>query len=100
MIGRLATRLRERDPERDGARKALRAAIFMPIAAAASFAVAGDTQTPIFTILGSIALLIATDFPGSVGTRALGYCGLAFNGAVLPSRSPTAVPPSARRVIR
>ena len=92
MIGRLATRLRERDPERDGARKALRAAIFMPIAAAASFAVAGDTQTPIFTILGSIALLIATDFPGSVGTRALGYCGLAFNGAVLITVGTLAAP--------
>ncbi|MEJ6538624.1 MAG: FUSC family protein [Mycobacterium sp.] len=92
MIARLLQQLRERDPERDGFRKALRAAIFMPIAAAASFAVAGDTQTPIFTILGSIALLIAADFPGSLGTRALGYCGLAFNGVVLITVGTLAAP--------
>jgi uncharacterized membrane protein YccC len=92
MIKRLIKQLRQRDPERDGFRKALRAAIFIPIAAAASFAVAGDSQTPIFTILGSIALLIAADFPGSIRTRALGYCGLAFNGAVLITVGTLAAP--------
>ena len=92
MIKRLIKQLRQRDPERDGFRKALRAAIFIPIAAAASFAVAGDSQTPIFTILGSIALLIATDFPGSIRTRALGYFGLAFNGAVLITVGTLAAP--------
>ncbi|MFZ4372833.1 MAG: FUSC family protein [Mycobacterium sp.] len=92
MIARLIQQLRQHDPERDGFRKALRAAIFVPIAAAVSFAVAGDTQTPIFTILGSIALLIATDFPGSLGTRALGYCGLAFNGVVLITLGTLAAP--------
>lgn len=81
-----------RDPDGDAARKALRAAIFIPLAAAASFAVAGDTQTPIFTILGCIALLIATDFPGGRGTRALGYCGLAINGAVLITVGTLAAP--------
>ena len=81
-----------RDPDGDAARKALRAAIFIPLAAAASFAVAGDTQTPIFTILGCIALLIATDFPGGRGTRALGYCGLAINGAVLITVATLAAP--------
>jgi hypothetical protein len=92
VIDRLAALLRQRDPERDAARKALRAAIFIPIASAASFAVAGDTQTPIFTILGCIALLIATDFPGTVGTRALGYCGLAVFGAVLITLGTLAAP--------
>lgn len=92
MIARLLHQLRQRDPERDAARKALRAAIFMPIAAAASFAVAGDTQTPIFTMLGAIALLIAADFPGSAGTRALGYAGLAFNGVVLITVGTLAAP--------
>ena len=92
MIERLAALLRQRDPERDAARKALRAAIFIPIAAAASFAVAGDTQTPVFTILGCIALLIATDFPGTVGTRALGYCGLGVFGAVLITVGTLAAP--------
>ena len=81
-----------RDPEGDAARKALRAAIFVPLAAAASFAVAGDTQTPIFTILGCIALLIATDFPGNRSTRAVGYCGLAINGALLITIGTLAAP--------
>ena len=92
MIRRWSEQLRQRDPERDGVRRALRAAIFIPLAAAASFAVAGDNQTPIFTILGSIALLIAADFPGAVGTRALGYFGLAINGAVLITLGTLAAP--------
>jgi len=92
MIRRWSEQLRQRDPERDAARRALRAAIFIPLAAAASFAVAGDNQTPIFTILGSIALLIAADFPGSVGTRALGYFGLAINGVVLITVGTLAAP--------
>ena len=92
MIGQLTDQLRKRDPERDGVRRALRAAIFIPIAAAASFAVAADNQTPIFTILGSIALLIAADFPGTVGTRALSYCGLAINGALLITLGTLAAP--------
>jgi hypothetical protein len=92
MIGQLTEQLRKRDPERDGVRRALRAAIFIPIAAAASFAVAADNQTPIFTILGSIALLIAADFPGTVGTRALGYFGLAINGALLITLGTLAAP--------
>jgi len=92
VIAQFIQQLRRRDPERDGFRKALRAAIFIPIAAAASFAVAGDTQTPVFTILGSIALLVAADFPGTIGTRALGYCGLAFNGAVLITLGTFAAP--------
>lgn len=92
MIRQWSEHLRQRDPERDGARRALRAAIFIPLAAAASFAVAGDNQTPIFTILGSIALLIAADFPGTMGTRALGYFGLAINGAVLITLGTLAAP--------
>ena len=92
MIGQLTDQLRKRDPERDGVRRALRAAIFIPIAAAASFAVAADNQTPIFTILGSIALLIAADFPGTGGTRALSYCGLAINGALLITLGTLAAP--------
>jgi uncharacterized membrane protein YccC len=91
-VRRLSEHLQQRDPERDGARRALRAAIFIPIAAAASFAVAGDNQTPIFTILGSIALLIAADFPGTVSTRALGYFGLAINGAALITLGTLAAP--------
>ena len=55
----------------------------LPVAAAVSFAVGGGSQTPLFTIFGSVALLILVDFPGNRPARALAYCGLGFNGAVL-----------------
>ncbi|BCI50804.1 fusaric acid resistance protein [Mycolicibacterium litorale] len=80
---RAADRIQTRDPERDALRRAGRAAIVLPIAAAASFAFAGGTQAPMFTIFGSVALLILADFPGNRPARALAYAGLGFNGAVL-----------------
>ena len=76
-------RIRRRDPEFDALRRAGRAAIVLPIAAAVSFAVAGDSQTPLFTIFGSVALLILVDFPGNRPARALAYGGLGVNGLVL-----------------
>ena len=48
-----------------------------------SFTVAAGSQTPLFTIFGSVALLILVDFPGNRPARALAYGGLAVNGAVL-----------------
>ncbi|WP_059014992.1 FUSC family protein [Mycobacterium sp. M26] len=89
---RAVRRIRTRDPENDGARRALRAAIVIPIAAAVSFAVGGGSQTPLFTIFGSIALLIVVDFPGNMNARALAYGGLGFNGAVLISLGTLAAP--------
>ena len=89
---RAANRIHTRDPENDGARRALRAAIVIPIAAAASFAVGGGTQTPLFTIFGSIALLIVVDFPGNMNARALAYAGLGINGAVLITAGTLAAP--------
>jgi uncharacterized membrane protein YccC len=80
---RVADRVRQRDPEHDALRRALRAAIVVPLAAALSFAVGGGSQTPLFAIFGSVALIIVTDFPGNRPARALAYCGLGFNGAVL-----------------
>jgi uncharacterized membrane protein YccC len=80
---RVADRIRQRDPEKDALRRAARAAIVIPIAAAVSFAVGGGSQTPLFTIFGSVALLIVVDFPGNRPARAVAYGGLAFNGAVL-----------------
>src|SRR5262249_46767258 len=85
MVGlwrRAADRLRQRDPEHDALRRALRAAIVVPLAAAVSFAL-GGSQAPLFAIFGSVALLIVTDFPGNRSARALAYAGLGFNGAVL-----------------
>ena len=89
---RAATRIRTRDPDHDGARRALRAAIIIPVAAAVSFAVGGGSQTPLFAIFGSIALLIVVDFPGNMNARALAYGGLGVNGAVLISLGTLAAP--------
>lgn len=76
--------IRQRDPEYDALRRAVRAAIVVPIAAAVSFLLAGGTQA-MFAIFGSVALLIVADFPGNRSARALAYAGLGFNGAVLIS---------------
>ena len=76
-------RVRERDPEQDALRRAIRAAIVLPIAAAVGFAVGGGSQTPLFAIFGSVALLVLVDFPGNRPARALAYCGLGINGVVL-----------------
>ena len=68
-----------------GGTRALRAAIVVPLAAAVEFR--GGRLTPrrrFSPWSAAIALLIATDFPGSIADpRGLAYCGLAFNGAVL-----------------
>ena len=89
---RLTDRLRERDPSRDGLHRALRAGIAIPIAALLSFAIAGDTQAPVFALVGSIGLLIVTDFPGGTGARALAYCGMAINGTALIALGTWAAP--------
>ena len=65
-------------------RRALRAAIVVPIAGVVSYSVAGLSQTALFTLLGAIWLLGLVDFPGNRRVRAsAAYCGLGFNGAVL-----------------
>ncbi|BBX19320.1 FUSC family protein [Mycolicibacterium duvalii] len=81
---RVSGRLQQRDPDRDALRRAIRAAVVVPLAAAVSFAVAGDSaQTPLFTLFGSVALLVFSDFPGNRQNRALAYAGLGLNGFVL-----------------
>ena len=60
----------------------MRAAIVVPVAAAVSFRI-GASQTPLFTIFGSFALMVLADFPGNRQNRALAYAGLGVNGAVL-----------------
>ena len=83
MLRHVGYRWRARDPEFDALRRASRAAIVLPIAAAVSFTVGGGSQTPLFTIFGSVALLILVDFPGNRPARALAYSGLGINGAIL-----------------
>lgn len=80
---RLRDWIRDRDPDYDALRRAVRAAIVLPIAAALGFAVGGDSQTPLFAIFGAVSLLITADFPGNRPARALAYGGLALNGFVL-----------------
>ena len=83
VVRRAVDRIRQRDPERDALRRALRAAVIVPSAAAVSFAIAGDSQTPLYTIFGSFALMVLADFPGNRQTRAVAYAGLGINGAIL-----------------
>lgn len=80
---RAIDRVRRRDPEHDAARRAVRAAIVLPVAAALGFALGSGSQTPLFAIFGSVALLITVDFPGNRPARALAYGGLGINGVVL-----------------
>jgi uncharacterized membrane protein YgaE (UPF0421/DUF939 family) len=80
---RAVDRIRQRDPEFDALRRAGRAAVVVPVAAGVGFAAGGGSQTPLFTIFGSVALLILVDFPGNRPARALAYAGLGFNGLVL-----------------
>jgi uncharacterized membrane protein YgaE (UPF0421/DUF939 family) len=76
-------RLQTRDPERDALRRAVRAAIVVPLAAAVSFFLVGGSQAPLFTIIGAFWLMVLVDFPGNRQGRALAYCGVGVNGAVL-----------------
>ncbi len=74
--------LEARDPELDAVRRAARAGITLPVAAAVGF-LFGTGQTPLFAIFGSVALLVIVDFPGNRGGRAVAYAGLASAGAAL-----------------
>ena len=92
FVRRTADQIGTRDPDRDALRRAVRAAIVIPVAAGLSFAIAGPSQTPVFTLVGSIALLIVSNFPGTLSTRALAYVGLAINGVVLITLGSLAAP--------
>lgn len=81
---RVVQRAAQRDPDNDALRRAIRAATVVPLAAALSFTVAGDSaQTPLFTIFGSVALLVFSDFPGNRQNRAVAYAGLGLNGCLM-----------------
>jgi uncharacterized membrane protein YccC len=82
LTRRALHRLRVRDPEHDGLRRAVRAAIVVPTAGALSF-LTGASQTPLFAIFGSFALMVLADFPGNRSTRATALAGIGINGAVL-----------------
>src|SRR5271166_6333096 len=75
--------LRSKDPERDALRRALRAAIMVPLTAGSAFIVVGGRATPLYALLGAFWLLVVTEFPGNRQQRAVAYLGLAVNGFVL-----------------
>jgi uncharacterized membrane protein YgaE (UPF0421/DUF939 family) len=83
VVRRAVEGVHTRDPEHDALRRAIRAAVVVPLAAGISFAVLGGTQAPLFTIIGAFWLMLLADFPGNRQGRALAYCGLGFNGMVL-----------------
>jgi hypothetical protein len=76
-------RLRAQDPEHDALRRAARAAITVPVAAALTRVVAPGTEAPLYTLLGAFWLMVMVDFPGNRQTRAVGYLGLGLNGIIL-----------------
>src|ERR1700758_2819374 len=75
--------LRSKDPERDALRRAIRAAIMVPLTAGFAFVFVGGHAAPLYALLGAFWLLVVTEFPGNRQQRALAYLGLTVNGIVL-----------------
>ena len=75
--------LRTEDPERDALKRAIRAAIMVPLTAGLAFALVGGRVTPLYALLGAFWLLVVTEFPGNRQQRAVAYLGLTVNGIVL-----------------
>lgn len=82
-IWRALEQLRAKDPDHDGLRRAIRAAIMVPLAAGFSLVVVGGTAAPLFAVLGAYWLMVVTDFPGNRQNRAVAYLGLGVNGSIL-----------------
>jgi Fusaric acid resistance protein-like len=75
--------LRSKDPERDALRRAVRAAIMVPLTAGFAFVFVGGHAAPLYALLGAFWLLVVTEFPGNRQQRAVAYLGLTVNGIVL-----------------
>ena len=75
--------LRTKDPDRDTLRRAIRAAVIVPLAAGFGRIVVGGTAAPLFAALGAYWLMVVTDFPGNRQNRAVAYLGLGLNGTIL-----------------
>jgi hypothetical protein len=82
-IGRTLELLRIKDPEHDALRRAIRAAIVIPLAAGFTVVVVGVTVAPLFTLLGALWLLVTTEFPGNRQQRGVAYLGMALNMSLL-----------------
>jgi hypothetical protein len=53
--------LRTGDPDRDGLRRAIRAAITVPLTAGSSLVIVGGTAAPLFALLGAFWLMVMND---------------------------------------
>ncbi len=82
-VRRALERLHTKDPDRDGLRRAIRAAIVVPLAAGLGRVLVGGTAAPLFAALGAYWLMVVTDFPGNRQNRAVAYLGLGLNGSIL-----------------
>src|SRR5579864_2588381 len=72
-----------RDPGFAALRRAIRAAIIIPLALAFALFVLHDPQNVIFIVFGCFALLVISDFGGQRPARALAYLTATLVGAVL-----------------
>lgn len=79
------TRLRGLDPNWYTFRRALRAAVVVPINFAIGSQVIGDARVATFAAFGSFALLLFVTFPGGRAARAGSFAVLAVSAAVLIS---------------
>lgn len=75
--------LRAHDPNWFGLRRAVRAAVVVPVNFAIGSQVIGNAQVATFAAFGSFALLLFVNFTGALATRAGAYLGLAVAGVVL-----------------
>jgi uncharacterized membrane protein YccC len=81
-MGRLRERL-SRDLHSYSLRRALRAAVVVPIAFAIGSQLIGDAQVATFAAFGAFALLLFVEFPGNRAARLANYLVLGIVGAVL-----------------
>ena len=72
--------LRARDPHGVALRRAVRAAVVVPVNFAVGAEVIGNAQVATFAAFGSFALLLFTNFSGPLGLRAGSYAALAVTG--------------------
>ena len=72
-----------RDPGYGALRRALRAAIVIPLAFAFAELLLGEPQILIFVMFGCISLLVMSDFGGLRRPRALAYLTATLVGAVM-----------------
>lgn len=75
-------RLRPHDPDRLAARRAVRAAIAVPVALAIALYVFDDHTGAGFTLFGVTGLLVSSDFAGSPRKRALSYLYTGIAGSI------------------